>query len=254
MFINNFDPVAFNISYIEIRWYSLAYIFGIILGWIYIKVKYLKQKDSKILFDNFISYLILGIIIGGRLGYILIYNFNYYINNLIEILFIWKGGMSFHGGVIGVIFSTYLFSKKNKIDIFEYLDLVSLGAPIGIFFGRVSNYVNSELYGKATDVIWSVKFLSVDNLNRHPSQIYEAIFEGVILFIILNYFYRSKIKTPGVISSLFLIYYSFFRFFIEFTREPDSHIGYVFMNFSIGQIICLLTFVFGSVLLKMRRD
>ena len=254
MFINNFDPVAFNISYIEIRWYSLAYIFGIILGWIYIKVKYLKQKDSKILFDNFISYLILGIIIGGRLGYVLIYNFNYYINNLIEILFIWKGGMSFHGGVIGVIFSTYIFSRNNKIDIFEYLDLVSLGAPIGIFFGRVSNYVNSELYGKATDVIWSVKFLSVDNLNRHPSQIYEAIFEGVILFIILNYFYHSKIKTPGVISSLFLIYYSFFRFFIEFTREPDSHIGYVFMNFSIGQITCLLTFVFGSVLLKMRRN
>ncbi|RPG99272.1 MAG: prolipoprotein diacylglyceryl transferase [Candidatus Pelagibacter sp. TMED118] len=252
MFINNFDPVAFNISYIEIRWYSLAYIFGIILGWIYIKINYLKQKNSKILFDNFISYLILGIIIGGRLGYVLIYNFNYYVNNLFEILFIWKGGMSFHGGVIGVIFSTYIFSRNNKIDIFEYLDLVSLGAPIGIFFGRVSNYINSELYGKATDILWSVKFLKVDNLNRHPSQIYEAIFEGVILFIILNYFYRSKIKQPGVISSLFLIYYSFFRFFIEFTREPDSHIGYVFMNFSIGQIICLLTFVVGTILFKIR--
>ena len=252
MFINNFDPVAFNISYIEIRWYSLAYIFGIILGWIYIKVNYLKQKNSKILFDNFISYLILGIIIGGRLGYVLIYNFNYYVNNLFEILFIWKGGMSFHGGVIGIIFSTYIFSRNNKIDIFEYLDLVSLGAPIGIFFGRVSNYINSELYGKATDILWSVKFLKVDNLNRHPSQIYEAIFEGVILFIILNYFYRSKIKQPGVISSLFLIYYSFFRFFIEFTREPDSHIGYVFMNFSIGQIICLLTFVVGTILFKIR--
>ena len=116
----------------------------------------------------------------------------------------------------------------------------------------MSNYINSELYGKATDILWSVKFLKVDNLNRHPSQIYEAIFEGVILFVILNYFYRSKIKQPGVISSLFLIYYSFFRFFIEFTREPDSHIGYVFMNFSIGQIICLLTFVVGTILFKIR--
>ena len=252
MFINNFDPVAFNISHIEIRWYSLSYIFGIILGWIFVKAAYLKKTDTKILFDNFITYLIFGIIIGGRLGYILIYNLKYYLSNPLEIFYIWEGGMSFHGGVMGVIVTTYIFSKKNNINTFEYLDLIALSSPIGIFLGRVSNYINSELYGKVTNVFWSVKFLKIDNLNRHPSQIYEAIFEGVVLFILLNYFCRSKLIKPGVISALFLIYYSLFRFFVEFTREPDSHIGYIFINLSLGQILSLITLVIGILLFKLK--
>ena len=158
----------------------------------------------------------MGIIIGGRFGYVLIYNFKYFLNNPFEIFMIWRGGMSFHGAVLGVILSTYFFSIKNKVKTFYFLDLVALSAPIGIFFGRISNFINSELYGRETDIFWSVKFILVDNLNRHPSQIYEAIFEGLVLFIILNYLVSRDDKNDGYISSLFLIFYSFFRFMIEF--------------------------------------
>ena len=129
---------------------------------------------------------------------------------------IWNGGMSFHGGLVGVIISVFLFSKKHKIDKYIFLDLISLSAPIGIFFGRLANFVNSELFGKETDVLWSVKFLAVDNVSRHPSQIYEAILEGIILFIVLNYIFKKIFAKPGIISALFLILYSLFRFLAEF--------------------------------------
>ena len=244
MFTNNFDPVAFTFFFIDIRWYSLSYILGILLGWLYIKRKFLKNNNLSKLFDNYISYLILGIIFGGRLGYIIFYNLNYYLLNPLEIFFLWQGGMSFHGGVIGVITTTYIFCKKKKINPFLFLDLVSLTAPIGIFFGRVSNFVNSELYGRITDIPWSVKFLKIDNESRHPSQLYEAIFEGIILFIILNCL-KVYLKTPGKISCLFLIFYSIFRFFIEFTREPDSHIGLLYLNLSLGQLISIITILFA---------
>ena len=157
MFINNFDPVAFEIFSFEIRWYSLSYIFGIILAWIYIK-KIFKRKKYFEYFDDLISYLIIGIIIGGRLGYVIFYNIDYYIKFPLEILMIWKGGMSFHGGLIGVIISTFIFSKKFKINTFYFLDLISLSAPIGIFLGRISNFINSELYGRETDFFLSVIF------------------------------------------------------------------------------------------------
>ena len=254
MFINNFDPVAFNILSLEIRWYSLSYIFGIIFGLIYCKKKLIKDDLYLRLFDDYIFYLILGIILGGRLGYIIIYNFEYYINNPLEILMIWKGGMAFHGAVIGIILFTYLFSKKNKLNYFYLLDLVAMSAPIGIFFGRISNFINSELYGTETDVFWSVKFQLIDNLNRHPSQIYEAIFEGLILFIILNYLVSKKNRKHGYISSLFLIFYSVFRFFVEFTREPDQHIGYLIFNLSMGQIISVFVLLAGAFLWKSKKN
>ena len=142
MFTNNFDPVAFELFSFGIRWYSLAYIFGIIFGWIYCKKILIKNDNIGKFFEDYISYLIIGIIIGGRLGYVIFYNFTYFLSNPIEILIIWNGGMSFHGGVIGVIFSTYLFSKKKNEDIYIFLDLVAITAPIGIFFGRISNFVN----------------------------------------------------------------------------------------------------------------
>ena len=254
MYINNFDPVALSFFGIDIRWYSLSYIFGIILGWIFLKKKYLKEniKINK-LFDEYISYIIFGIIIGGRLGYVFIYNLHYFINNPLKILYIWEGGMSFHGGVIGIIVSSYLFAKKFNKDIFIFLDLVCLAAPIGIFFGRLSNFLNSELYGRATEVPWSVIFIKIDNITRHPSQIYECIFEGIILFIILNYFTKFNFRRNGLISVLFLIYYSTFRFFIEFTREPDAHIGLVFLDLSLGQIISMITIILAFLLLFLRR-
>ena len=255
MFINNFDPVAFQILSFEIRWYSLAYILGIIIGWILCKKIFIKNLDINQKFDDYITYLIIGIIIGGRLGYVLFYNFNYYINNILDIFKIWQGGMSFHGGLLGIIIASILFAKKNNQDLFVYTDLVSLVAPIGIFFGRLANFINSELYGKVTEVPWAVTFVQVDNLSRHPSQLYEAIFEGIILFILLLYF-RSKnfLAKPGLISGLFLIFYSVFRFCIEFFRVPDEQIGYLIFNLSMGQIISLVFLMIGTIVFYLKNE
>ena len=255
MFINNFDPVAFSLFDIEIRWYSLSYIFGILFGWFY--AKKLVIKDHKVIevFDELLTYLVLGIIIGGRLGYVVFYNINYYLDNIIEILFIWHGGMSFHGGLIGIIFSTYIFSKKHNINEYVLLDCISITAPIGIFFGRISNFINSELYGKETELPWSVKFLEIDNLNRHPSQLYEAFFEGIVLFFILVFFKnKGFLKIPGLISGLFLVFYSTFRFVIEFFRAPDEQLGYIFLNLTMGQIISLIFFIIGSYMIILKYE
>jgi len=228
MFINNFDPVAFQIMSFEIRWYSLAYIAGIIIGWLLCKKILIQKSDINEKFDDYITYLVIGMIIGGRLGYIIFYNFSYYINNFFDIFKVWEGGMSFHGGLIGIIIASILFTKKHNQDSFLYMDLVSLVAPIGIFFGRLANFINSELYGTPTDIPWAVTFIQVDNLSRHPSQLYEAILEGLILFVILMYFKnKDYLKKPGLISGLFLIFYSIFRFFIEFVRVPDEQLGHL---------------------------
>tara|TARA_Y100001970_G_scaffold274167_1_gene373500 strand:+ start:481 stop:1266 length:786 start_codon:yes stop_codon:yes gene_type:complete len=248
MFINNFDPVAFQVFSLEIRWYSLAYVVGLILGWLYCNKILIQDNDKKKLFDDYITYIIVGIIIGGRLGYVFIYNPSYYLENLSEIIMIWNGGMSFHGAVLGIIFATIIFCKNKNQNTFYFLDLVALSAPIGIFFGRITNFINSELYGRETDIAWSVKFIQIDSLNRHPSQIYEAIFEGIVLFILLNLLQKKLLEKNGLISSLFIIFYSIFRFFLEFTREPDSHIGLVMFGMSIGQIISIIFFIVGSIL------
>jgi phosphatidylglycerol:prolipoprotein diacylglycerol transferase len=255
MFINNFDPVAFQILSLEIRWYSLAYIFGIIIGWSLCKKILIKNSDISEKFDDYITYLIIGIILGGRLGYVIFYNFNYYSHNILDIFKIWQGGMSFHGGLLGIILSSIIFAKKNNQDPFEYMDLVSLVAPIGIFFGRLANFINSELYGKTTEVLWSVTFTKVDNLPRHPSQLYEAVLEGTILFLILMYFRKKNYLTkPGLISGLFLIFYSIFRFFVEFFRVPDEHLGYLILNLSMGQIISLIFVTIGTILFYIKNE
>ena len=254
MFINNFDPVALNFFSLEIRWYSLSYIFGIVFAWIYCKKFLIRDEKILDLFDDLISYLIIGVIIGGRLGYVLLYNADYYSKNLFEILMIWKGGMSFHGGLVGVIISTFIFSKKNNVNTFSFLDLISMSAPIGIFLGRFANFINSELYGRETNLFWSVKFQKIDNIYRHPSQIYEAILEGIILFILLNFVFRKCLyKSPGTVSSLFLIFYSIFRFFIEFTREPDIQLGYILFNLTLGQILSFLFLMFGLFLFYKKK-
>ena len=255
MFINNFDPVAFQIMSFEIRWYSLAYILGIVIGWTLCKKVFIKNSDISEKFDDYITYLIIGIILGGRLGYIIFYNFSYYSENILDIFKIWQGGMSFHGGLLGVIASSYIFAKKNNQNIFSYLDQVSLVAPIGIFFGRLANFINSELYGTTTDVPWSVIFIKVDNLSRHPSQLYAAILEGIILFVILIYFInKNYLKKPGLISGLFLIFYSLFRFFVEFFRVPDEQIGYLILNLTMGQIISLVFAATGIILFYLKNE
>ena len=255
MFINNFDPVAIQIFSLEIRWYSLAYIIGIILGWVLSKRFFISNSEIKEKFDDFIAYLIVGIIIGGRLGYVFFYNPGYYFNNILDVLKIWQGGMSFHGGLIGVIISSILFAKKYNHNPFYYLDIVSIVAPIGIFFGRVANFINSELYGVETNLPWAVKFIKIDNFYRHPSQLYEAFFEGTILFLILIFFMsKGYMKTPGLISALFLIFYSFFRFFIEFFRVPDDQLGYLLFNFTMGQIISFVFLLLGIYLFKIKYE
>ena len=255
MFINNFDPVAIQIFSIEIRWYSLAYIFGILMGWLYCKKILIKDKNISKLFDDLISYLIIGIILGGRLGYVIFYNLEYFLSNPIEILMIWHGGMSFHGGLLGVLASTIIYAKKHNVNKFIFLDLISGSAPIGIFLGRIANFLNSELYGRETDILWSVIFTKIDNITRHPSQMYEALLEGVILFFILFFFIKKNyLLKPGLISSLFLIFYSLFRFLVEFFRVPDEQIGFIYLNLTIGQIISLIFLSFGFYLFFIKKN
>jgi phosphatidylglycerol---prolipoprotein diacylglyceryl transferase len=259
MIIHNFDPVLIDLGFFQIRWYSLAYILGITLGWLYINkiIKFLNTNEYRAnllqisQFDNLIIYLVLGIILGGRFGYVLFYNFSYYNQNLSEILKLWEGGMSFHGGLLGVIIATLIYSKIIKINFFKFTDVISCAAPIGIFFGRVANYINGELYGKISFLPWAVIFPNQGSLPRHPSQIYEAILEGVILFLLINYFALKKklLFKPGYISGLFLVFYSILRIVGEKFREPDSHIGYFLNYFSLGMLLSFITLIFGLLVI-----
>ena len=214
MFIHNLNPIIFDFGFLSLRWYSLAYLAGIIFGWWYGKkiILLLNRRynyNFKLsLFDDYITYTIISIIVGGRLGYVLFYNFNYYLSNPIEIFFIWNGGMSFHGGLLGIIIATIIFSKKKDCDKLVLLDVVSCVAPVGIFFGRLANFINSELYGKPTDLPWAVTFPVIDSQARHPSQIYEGLLEGVILFLILNIKIKNFSCNKGECAALFLMFYS----------------------------------------------
>ena len=254
MFINNFDPVAIQIFTLEIRWYSLSYVLGILLGWFLSKKFFILKLEIKEKFDDYLTHVILAIIIGGRIGYVIFYNFEYYLSNPLDILKIWQGGMSFHGGLIGVIFVSIIFAKKNNQNPFLYMDIVALVAPIGLFFGRIANFINSELYGTITNVPWAVTFVQVDNLPRHPSQLYEALLEGLFLFLLLIYFKNKFSNKPGVISGLFLIIYSIFRFIVEFYRVPDEQLGYIFLNLTMGQVVSLIFILSGVILFYLKYE
>ncbi len=255
MIVHNLDPVLIDLGFLQIRWYSLSYIFGILIGWWYGKIvlkKQLVESIEKIYsskYDDLITYIIIGVIIGGRLGYILFYNLNFYLDNILEIFKIWKGGMSFHGGLIGVILGTLIFSNKNNLNYRVYFDTISVVAPIGIFLGRISNFINSELYGTPTQKPWGIVFPNVDLLKRHPSQIYEALLEGIVLFIILNFLVFNKKNKFGFISCIFLILYGFFRIICEQYREPDEHIGYLLNHLSVGTLLSLGMILFGTLFL-----
>ena len=246
------DPVILSLGIVNIRWYSLAYIAGFVLG--SFLIKHLNKKHNILTnkqIDNFFIWSILGVILGGRIGYVLFYQTSYFISDPLYIFKIWTGGMSFHGGLIGIIVSIFIFSKKNNIDFFYLSDLVSIVAPIGLFFGRISNFINTELYGRITDFPFAMIYPLIDNNPRHPSQLYEALFEGLILFLILFSYFNKKPKKYliGNISALFLIFYSLFRFVIEYLREPDSHLGLILNFFSMGQLLCIPIFLAGLVIL-----
>ena len=250
------DPILISLGFLDIRWYSLSYIFTFIFGSILIKKLNKKSLNnlSDIQIDKFFVWAVLGVIIGGRVGYVLFYQLQLFFLDPLYIFQIWKGGMSFHGGLIGMILAIYLFAKQNNLSFFYLSDLVSIVAPIGLFLGRISNFINTELYGRITDFPFAFIYPLIDNNPRHPSQLYEAFFEGAVLFIILYLIFikNSKKYSAGIISAYFLILYSIFRFLIEFLREPDLHLGLFLNYFSMGQILCIPIF-FAGILILFRR-
>ncbi len=243
------DPVIVSFGVIQIRWYGIAYVLGFLLGIFLIKQinrghkKRIKNKQI----DDFFIWSVIGVILGGRIGYVLFYQTATILTDPINIIFIWKGGMSFHGGLIGIIISIFLFSKKYSIDFFQLSDLVSSVAPVGLFFGRLANFINVELYGRVTDFPLAMIYPSIDQAPRHPSQLYEAFFEGVVLFIILMFCNKKNYSQNnfGFITSLFLILYGIFRFLIEFLREPDAHIGLIFNSITMGQLLSVPLVIIG---------
>jgi phosphatidylglycerol---prolipoprotein diacylglyceryl transferase len=247
------DPVAVQLGPIVIRWYALAYIVGLVGGWQFIK--YLAKKFpgdiSEEAVDDFLFWATIGVVIGGRLGYVLFYNFDYYMSDPIAILQVWKGGMSFHGGFLGVVTATYLFCKKHKLPVWTFGDIVACGAPIGLFFGRIANFVNGELFGRVTDVSWGVIFPHGGPEPRHPSQLYEAGMEGLILFIIM--FTLTRIESlrskSGLFMGVFLAGYGTARSIVELFRQPDQQIGFLSGGSTMGQWLSLPMIMFGLVLI-----
>ena len=246
------DPVIVSFGFLEIRWYGLAYVIAFLIGIHLIKLFNKKSplKISNKLIDDFFIWAVLGVILGGRIGYVFFYQIQTFIYNPLYIFYIWEGGMSFHGGLSGIILTIFLFTKKNKIDFFYLSDLISLVAPIGIFCGRLANFINIELYGRITNFPFAMIYPAIDMNPRHPSQLYEALFEGIILFLILLFIYKKKFsqKQHGEITSFFLFFYGIFRFVIEFLREPDPQIGLFVEIFSMGQLLSIPLIIIGIII------
>ena len=254
----NIDPIAFQIGPMIVRWYALAYIAGLLLGWrfciILAKRGPIDVDPQK--FEDLLVYVTAGIILGGRLGYVFFYSPSFFLQNPIEIFMIWRGGMSFHGGFLGVIVATFVFASRNNIRILYLADILACVAPIGIFFGRLANFINSELYGRVTNAPWGIIFPNGGPLPRHPSQLYEAFLEGLILFIILtttNYMTKARFF-PGALLGLFFLGYGIFRSFVELFREPDSHIGFIFSSITMGQILSVPMIFIGILFLYIARN
>ena len=245
----NINPVALDFGLVKISWYALSYVAGILSSWYLIKkiINTKKIKVSNKIISDLISNCMIGIILGGRLGYVIFYNPEYYFNNFIEIFKIWNGGMSFHGGFAGVILAIIYSSQRSKTPIMLFSDLIAIVSPIGIFFGRIANFINGELFGRVTNHHFGMIFPNGGKLPRHPSQLYEAFFEGIVLFIIMFFLMnkRNYFERKGFLSASFIFFYGIFRFFIEYFREPDGHIGLIFFNFSMGQILSLPMIVSG---------
>jgi phosphatidylglycerol:prolipoprotein diacylglycerol transferase len=248
------SPILFSIGPIAIRWYSIAYLLGIFIGWFLICKQIDKKKTvlTREILEDYIFWLVVGIVLGGRFAYVLFYAFDYFIQNPVDIFKVWQGGMSFHGGLIGVIIVSFIFSRKHKIRFLELTDLLAMVAPIGLFFGRIANFINDELWGRvAYDVPWAVKFPNGGGLPRHPSQIYEALLEGVLLFVIIQLLAKNEnvYKRKGIISGLFVIFYALFRMFVEQFREPDQQLGFIFGHITMGQILSFPMILIGLLVM-----
>lgn len=247
------DPIAIQIGPLAIRWYALAYIAGILLAWLYAK-RLSRSWQSTVSADNlsdFVLWATLGIVLGGRLGYVLFYNLDQYLADPLRILLIWRGGMSFHGGLLGVIAATWLFARRRGIPILALSDLIACTAPIGLFLGRIANFINGELYGRVADVPWAMVFPGGGPDPRHPSQLYEALLEGLMLFVLLALLARlpGAFRRPGLLTGIFLTGYGLARFLVEFAREPDAQLGFVLGSYSMGQVLSTPLVLLGVYLI-----
>jgi phosphatidylglycerol---prolipoprotein diacylglyceryl transferase len=251
------DPVAIQIGQIAIRWYALAYVAGIIIGWRYARALAAQRLSplTPLMVDDFVTWAVLAIVLGGRIGYVLFYNLNFYIQHPSETVFLWHGGMSFHGGLIGVVTAMALFVRKRGIRFFHLTDVVAAVTPIGLFFGRIANFINGELFGRETDVPWGMVFPNGGPNPRHPSQLYEAILEGLVLFIVLAVIaWRYKgLARPGLISGAFFIGYAFCRIAVEFVRQPDQQVGFLIGGATMGQLLSLPMIAFGIAFIWLSR-
>ncbi|MHA1109381.1 MAG: prolipoprotein diacylglyceryl transferase [Alphaproteobacteria bacterium] len=242
---------------LAIRWYSLAYVLGIVLGWRYMLRQAARPPAlvKPIHIDDFILWATLGIILGGRLGYVLFYRPGFYFDNPMEILIVWQGGMSFHGGLLGIIAASGLYAWRRGIPALAFGDLIAAAAPIGLLLGRIANFINGELFGRVSDVPWAMVFPRGGPAPRHPSQLYEAGLEGLVLFLILYVAIRryGALERPGLVSGLFFIGYALARTVVEFARQPDAHLGFLFAGATMGQLLSLPLALLGIYLIYRAR-
>lgn len=244
----NFDPVAMKIGPLSIHWYGLMYLLGFIAVLLLGNYRARKPESgwSKEQVSDLLFYGAMGVILGGRLGYVLFYKFDYYLAHPLEVLYIWTGGMSFHGGLLGVLAALWLFGRNNDKHFLVVGDFVAPFCAVGLGAGRVGNFINQELWGRITDVPWAVVFQNAGSDPRHPSQLYEGFLEGVVLFTII-WIYSSKSRPLGAVSGLFLICYGLFRVLVEFVREPDAHLGFIVFNWvTMGQILSIPLILIGA--------
>ncbi len=260
MYIHDLSPIALNLGFISIKWYSLAYILGLVFVGIYIfmlnkRMQLVKDLDKKSIEDLMFRGMI-GMLIGGRLAYVVFYNPAYYVDNFHKIFFLWEGGMSFHGGITGSVLAVLYHSKKTKTAFLSYMDLVACASPIGLLFGRIANFINGELYGKATNVAWGVVFPNAGDFARHPSQLYEAFGEGLLALLLLYIASYSKFfqNKRGSLSGLFLVIYAIVRILVEFVRIPDAQLGYFLDFITMGQILTLPMLLLGLYLIFIRKN
>lgn len=248
-----FDPVLIHLGPLAIRWYALAYIGGILLGWVYARALIRNDKLwggkaplTVIDFDDFVLWVTLGIILGGRTGYVLFYNLPHFAAHPLEIFQLWQGGMSFHGGFAGCVVAVVLFAKKRGIPILSLGDITCAVGPIGLLLGRIANFINGELWGRATDVSWAMVFPTGGPVPRHPSQLYEAALEGLLLLVLLALLIRGgALKRPGLIIGAFAVVYALARSFCEFFREPDAQLGFLWGGATMGMLLSVPLFLAG---------
>lgn len=243
------DPVAFSLGPVSVHWYGIMYLLGFSGAWYLARLR-ADTKDSPLQPDqisDLIFYGAMGVVLGGRAGYVFFYNFSYFLQDPLWLFAVWKGGMSFHGGLLGVILALYLYARKLGVGFFTMTDFVAPMVPIGLGAGRIGNFIGGELWGRVTDVPWGMVFPGAGELPRHPSQLYQFALEGVLLFVAL-WFFSSRSRPRMVVSGLFLLLYGLFRFGVEFFRQPDSHIGFLAMDwFTMGQMLSLPMVVIGAL-------